>query len=165
MNSDIEVRLERLEAESEILALKSRYQYFCDQGYDPDGIASLFVENGVWQTTGFGRHEGRAAIHQFMAGVSEDLPWAWHATSNPLIEVAGDRQSASGRWYSLVICEQLQADGSVLPAVMIGKYTDEFKRVDGKWLFSSVTVDLERKSTFEARLERPDNEPADSDLS
>lgn len=38
------MQLEDIEA---IKTLKARYGYYCDDNYDPDGISSLFVENGV----------------------------------------------------------------------------------------------------------------------
>ena len=43
----IESRLERLEDIEEIKQLKAKYCRFCDEGYDPDGIAGLFTEFGM----------------------------------------------------------------------------------------------------------------------
>src|SRR5690554_1810213 len=54
----------------QIKQLKHRYCAYCDEAYDPDGIAALFVEDGVWDGGPFGRYEGRAAIHAFFAGAS-----------------------------------------------------------------------------------------------
>ena len=50
------LQLEGIEA---IKILKARYGYYCDDSYDPDGISSLFVEDGVWDGGQFGRYEGR----------------------------------------------------------------------------------------------------------
>ena len=41
-------RLQVLEDIEAIKRLKARYCAFCDDGYNPDGIAGLFVEDGVW---------------------------------------------------------------------------------------------------------------------
>jgi hypothetical protein len=38
----------QLEDIEEIKILKARYGYYCDDSYDPNGISSLFVEDGVW---------------------------------------------------------------------------------------------------------------------
>jgi hypothetical protein len=37
--------------------LKARYYEFCDNDYDPDGIASLFIGNGVWGGGFMGRFD------------------------------------------------------------------------------------------------------------
>ena len=41
-------RVQRLEDIEEIKQLKAAYCRFCDDGYDPDGIASLFTDDGIW---------------------------------------------------------------------------------------------------------------------
>jgi hypothetical protein len=43
MDEPIERRLARLEDIEAIQRLKERYAYYCDNGYDADGFASLFV--------------------------------------------------------------------------------------------------------------------------
>ena len=43
-----EEKVERLNAIEDIKQLKARYCQLCDAGYDPDGIAAMFVEEGVW---------------------------------------------------------------------------------------------------------------------
>jgi len=52
-------RLEDIEA---VKQLKYRYAAFCDQDYDPDGLAPLFTENAIWDGGIMGRYEGRDAI-------------------------------------------------------------------------------------------------------
>src|SRR5262245_11383232 len=51
--SNSKLRIEDIEA---IKILKARYGYYCDDSYNPDGISSLFVEDGVWDGGQFGRH-------------------------------------------------------------------------------------------------------------
>ena len=43
---DIDQRLRRVEAEAAIVPLKSQYARFADDGYNPDGLAGLFTEDG-----------------------------------------------------------------------------------------------------------------------
>ena len=45
---DIERRLKVLEDVEEIKRLKARYCAYCDDSYDADAIASLFIEDAVW---------------------------------------------------------------------------------------------------------------------
>ena len=48
MDADaLEKRIRRLEDIEAIKALKARYCGFCDANYDPEGIASLFVEGSL----------------------------------------------------------------------------------------------------------------------
>ncbi len=42
----------------QIKQLKHRYCAYCDEQYDPDGIASLFTEDGVWDGGPFRLVEG-----------------------------------------------------------------------------------------------------------
>ena len=51
-------RLARLEAVENIRRLKHKYCWYCDQGYDPDGIIGLFAKDGIWDGGPFGRHVG-----------------------------------------------------------------------------------------------------------
>ena len=85
------LQLEDIEA---IKILKARYGYYCDDSYDPDGISSLFVEDGVWDGGQFGRYEGRSAIHDFFRDLARDkIGFAMHLFMNPLIEVSGDTKA------------------------------------------------------------------------
>ena len=46
--AELAQRVARLEAIDEIKRLKARYCAYCDDDYDPEGIAGLFVEDGLW---------------------------------------------------------------------------------------------------------------------
>ena len=93
--SDLERRVDTLESIEAIKRLKHEYCAYCDAGYDPDGIASQFVEDGVWDGgEAFGRYEGREAIHAFFAGVSSQIVFAGHLVMNERIDVDADNDSA-----------------------------------------------------------------------
>ncbi|HIC33375.1 MAG TPA: hypothetical protein EYO78_01125, partial [Gammaproteobacteria bacterium] len=72
----LEQRLQRLEDVEAIKVLKAEYCAYCDDHYDPDGIASLFVEHGVWDGGFMGRFEGTEAIRDHFAGVSSIMGFA-----------------------------------------------------------------------------------------
>ena len=58
----LEQRIARLEGQNDICKLMAEYLLVADQGYDPDNITALFVEDATWEGDGLGRHEGRQAI-------------------------------------------------------------------------------------------------------
>ena len=102
-NEDLIARLEELESKVQALEdtdairnLKARYAELCDDSYNPDGIAALFVEDAVWESGPLGRFEGREAIREFFRGASQIFTFAIHYSLNPQIEVAGD--TARARW-------------------------------------------------------------------
>ena len=73
-----------MEAEAAIVRLKAEYARFADDGYDADGIAGLFVDDGVWDGGDlFGRAEGVESIRRHFAQASERIPWALHLRPQP----------------------------------------------------------------------------------
>ncbi|VTJ03265.1 Uncharacterised protein [Streptococcus pneumoniae] len=52
--AELQARLTRLEDIKAIEELKYTYAGYCDNGYDPEGISSLFVEDGRWVVDGEG---------------------------------------------------------------------------------------------------------------
>ena len=138
-NSDIINRLEELETRvkavedtNAIRNLKARYAELCDDNYNPDGIAALFVEDAVWESGPLGRFEGREAIRKFFQGASEIFTFAIHYSLNSQIEVSGD--SARARWYLFMPCTVGEGDRAMWRA---GIDDEEYVRVDGNWMFKS----------------------------
>jgi hypothetical protein len=128
--------LEDLEA---IKRLKHQYCAYCDNQYDADGIASLFVEDGVWDGGAFGRCVGREAIREFFRGASKTLTLAAHNVMNPIIDIAGDR--ATGKWKLVQPCTQETKEG---PRAMwlMANYHDDYIRTEAGWKFQSLHVDI-----------------------
>jgi hypothetical protein len=134
---ELSCRIDRLESIESIKQLKAKYCEYCDDNYRPEDIASMFVENGVWDGgETYGRHVGREEIKAFFSEVSKDISFAGHLVMNPIIEVDGD--TAIGRWRLL------------MPATVKGQavwqlvsYQDEYVRVDGKWMYSFLKVDVQ----------------------
>ena len=58
----LETKVQTLEDTDAIRNLKARYAELCDDNYNPDAIAALFVEDAVWESVGLGRFDGREAI-------------------------------------------------------------------------------------------------------
>ena len=137
----LEARIDRLEAVEAIKKLKHQYCAYCDDGYDPEGIASLFVEDAVWDAgEAFGRYEGRAAIKEFFRGVSKQIVFAAHLVVNERIEVDGDR--ARGDWCLIMPGTMIDDDGKRVAHWLSGVYDDRYVRIDGRWLFESLKVTI-----------------------
>lgn len=132
-----------------IKQLKARYCAFADQDYDPDGIASLFVADGVWDGGPFGRHEGRAAIHEFFTGVSKVISFVDHYATNPLIEIDGDR--ATGRWD---LWAPIVKEPEPVACWIMGKYVDVYVRTGEGWRFESLTLDVRALSPYDEGFAR-----------
>ncbi|MFT4564486.1 MAG: hypothetical protein ACI9BW_004253 [Gammaproteobacteria bacterium] len=127
-----------------IKQLKHRYCAYCDEQYDPDGIASLFTPDGVWEGGSFGRAEGREGIRSFFAEVSKQVSFANHYVSNPIIEIAGD--TATGRWdlwQPMVMAPE--------PAALwlIAKYREQYVRTGDSWMFKLLELDVKALSPYE----------------
>ena len=144
MMTSLEQRIRRMEDFEEICQLKYRYCAFCDDNYNPDGIANLFVEDGVWNGGAFGVAEGRAGIRDFFAAAPSQVKFAVHQVANPIIEVNGD--VATGGWYlwqPMVMCEGEQA------MWLCAKYRDDYVRTEAGWRFKNLKLDIRMFSPYE----------------
>ena len=153
----LEQRLDRLEDLEAIKQLKARYAHHCDDNYDPDGIASLFVEDGVWEATyPPGTYRSREEIRSFFAEVSKEFIWALHFMICPDIEIADDGQSADGRWYLLGLMTMRDPGEEPDPVLVSGIYHDRYVKRDGEWLVASMKIDMNQMSNWStAWVEQP----------
>src|SRR5262245_66436627 len=78
----LEQRVWALEDVNAIRHLKTRYAAYCDDHYNPDGIAALFTAGAVWESQGLGRFEGREAIRALFRGASHIFSFAIHYSLN-----------------------------------------------------------------------------------
>jgi hypothetical protein len=140
--SDLERRIDTMESIEAIKKLKHQYCLYCDNGYDPDGIASQFVEDGVWDGgDDFGRHEGRDAIHAHFAAVSGRIIFAAHMVMNERIEVDVDSDTARGFWWLIMPATMIE-DGVKTAVWLLGEYDDRYVRRDGTWLYEALKVNI-----------------------
>jgi uncharacterized protein (TIGR02246 family) len=154
----VEQRLSRLEDIEAIKALKERYAALCDNNYDPDGIAALFVEDGQYLSEALGNHYGREAIRQFMTGVRDAIVWAQHFMVAPVVKVAPDGQTATGTWYLLDLVTMPGVDDPEKrdAVVITANYQNDFVKVDGEWKFHTIRADLKMMANLdEGWAERP----------
>lgn len=132
----IEERLANLESVQAIRTLKHRYMLACDHGYPPATLGPMFADDAIWENAQlFGRHEGRAAIEAFFAGVSSQIVFAAHLALNDIIEVNGD--TATGKWRMLMPCT-MNEGGTKVSRWLLGDYDETYVRQNQIWLFQSI---------------------------
>ena len=92
--AELQARVRHLEVIDALRNLKAEYAAACDDNYDADRLAALFVEDAMWESEGMGCHEGRGAIREFFRSISGHIVFALHYGLNPQIEVNGDTARA-----------------------------------------------------------------------
>jgi uncharacterized protein (TIGR02246 family) len=128
----LEQRLLRVEDELAIRRVLVDYSATQD-AHDYAGYAALFAKDGEW-VNGKTVHKGREAILKMLIDLYGSPPpgyvnnESFHITSNPEVNVNGDRATARSR-HLLVM---RGPNGEPTP-VLAGRYEDEFIREDGKW--------------------------------
>ena len=137
-------RVRRLEDVEALRNLKAEYAAACDDNYDADRLAALFVEDAAWESQGMGKYEGREAIREFFRGISGHFVFALHYGLNPQIEVTGD--TARARWYLFMPCTVGDTDKAMWRA---GLDEEEYVRVDGRWMYRSKKSAPFFHTTFE----------------
>ena len=128
--AQLERRVQALEDVNAIRNLKSRYAAYCDDNYNPEGLAALFTEDAVWESQGLGRYEGRDAIRDFFRGASQLFTFAIHYSLNGQIEVNGD--TAKAQWYLFMPCTLGDGNRAMWRA---GIDREEYVRSGDEWRF------------------------------
>lgn len=139
--SELAERLTRLEDVRAIEQLKYRYAGFCDNSYDPEGIAGLFVEDGRWVVDGEGGSmTGHEEIKAHFRALSGKITWAQHYMIAPRIDLSEDGRSATGYFYLLCLCtiENSQDPTQKDAVILTINYTDQFVKREGAWYFQEL---------------------------
>jgi len=144
MTDELLARVEKLEAERDILRTLYRYGHTIDVG-DEDGWADCFAEGGEFATNprmdGYRpyRIAGRRALAEFVHNHTRP-PGLWHKhlLIEPLIEIDGETARVNS--YFAVLTEH---EGGPIVRVF-GRYVDRMRRdPDGVWRFVERTAYLE----------------------
>lgn len=148
---DVEKRLARIEDIEAIRNLKSLYAYWCDKDYNPVETGKLFMDDAKWESNVLGNYYNKADIAAFMAGISKRLTWAHHFMINPMIEVADDGRSATGKWALIDFVTLVRDDTGEKDSVVItADYDDTFTKLpNGEWRFQSVYASIKMMAPLE----------------
>jgi 3-phenylpropionate/cinnamic acid dioxygenase small subunit len=129
-----------------------RYAQRIDAG-DFEGVAELF-SHGCICAAGADPVQGYEAVLQLYRSSTRlydnGTPCTRHITSNPLIEVDGDRATC----HSYFTVMQALPDFPLQP-IISGHYEDQLQRLDGRWTFLCRTMfpelfgDLSRHLLFD----------------
>jgi uncharacterized protein (TIGR02246 family) len=120
--------------EFEVMQLLSRYAFAIDTK-DPDGVASLFTEDGAFVSPIDGTARGRPAIRDLIAKKRERIRatpevFRRHYITHPLVLLDGDRGT-----FQAGMLETMTERGSV-KVVLTGHYEGVIlKGSDGQWRF------------------------------
>jgi len=144
----LEARIQRLEDIEEIKQLKARYCAACDDNHNPDQVAALFVEGGVWQSKGQNYCDGHDQIKEFMGGIrnSGRIRNCAHMVFNPVIAVDGDTANAHWR-FQMMHTDHVPGDALQYHRI-IGYYEDQYVRRDGSWWFQELCVTVEESAPY-----------------
>jgi hypothetical protein len=128
---------------SEIRDLYTRYTYNGDRGRLAD-LAACFAEDGTLEFPG-GKGTGPAGVAEALAqGIAGDpaRTFTRHHVTNPLIDVAEDGQSATGRAYFSVYCNN--------GLDHVGTYNDKLCLTAEGWRFAyrQVRIDWQSPSSM-----------------
>jgi uncharacterized protein (TIGR02246 family) len=129
----VDARLRRMEDERAIERLLVEYGRTLDSR-DFAAWSALFTEDGEWQGAqgGYkGRTQLRTSMEKIFTDAAADIPKGrnFHAMSNFIIDVQGDRATASSKFVFYKL------DGSKPVAEVAGRYEDMLVRVGGAWKF------------------------------
>ena len=123
-----------LEDEKALESLMARYVDAANRR-SGDDWASTWAEDGCWNLMGMevtGRDNILALWQQVVAG----FEFAILMPSSHLFEIDGD--AATGHWYLQEFTRDLKGERFAA----MSRYTDEYVKVDGEWLFKTRRYDF-----------------------
>ena len=141
-------RVRTLEDVEAIRKLKARYCQLCDDDHNPEGLADLFVADGVWEATSNGRFEGTEQIQGFFSGLraSGRIRNSAHNAINPIIEVDGD--SATGHWRLIMLYTANVEPPAPQHYRIIGWYREHYVRTPRGWRYRSLFCQVEENAPY-----------------
>lgn len=147
--STIEQRLQLLEDVEAIRRLKITYAQRCDDDYDPEGLAALFTEDGVWDGGPHGVARGRDEIRALWEATRANASFAVHYITNHVVDIDPSGDSATG---TCSLWEPITLGGRAMWASVI--YAERYLKRDGAWLFAEMKLDTLFCTPFDQGWER-----------
>ncbi len=143
-------RIQRLEDIEAIKQLKAEYCAACDDDHNPERLAALFAEGGIWEVAGQTRNEGHTSIAEWFQALRDSgrMLKTAHNVFNPAIEVDGD--VATGHWRLVMLYTRRTDDPAKRYQRIIGWYSERYERIDGIWRFRHLFCQVEESGPYAA---------------
>jgi hypothetical protein len=132
MTNSLETRMARLEARAEIAELLVRYTFLIDD-HDFDSLGELFTPDAEFGSPG-SYHVGRANIVANYRRLGTLFPVTLHEARGSVLEFLDDGRA---RGQVAGFSEQANDRHTVITSF---RYSDDYVRVDGAWLFRARRV-------------------------
>ena len=129
-------RMDRLESRHQIAELVGSYARACDE-HDIDTLAAIFTEDGVIESpSNMIAANGRAGIRKnFMRRYKIRGP-SYHWTHDHVVRFDdADPDRATG-----LVLGHAETCPDKIVSIAAMRYTDQYRRIDGRWLFARRTV-------------------------
>jgi uncharacterized protein (TIGR02246 family) len=132
----VEQRLAVLEAKDEIRAFVAEYCRLNDALTQVDALVGLFREDAVMRNPA-GRHEGRAAIHDYYTTFfQDDTRFTRHHVLNQVITVLEPGVARHDAYFIVVLGRHGESK------IAFGSYADTVVHRDGRWWFQEKINDI-----------------------
>lgn len=134
--ASLERRLDRVESRFAIQELVTAYCEACDE-HDMPRLAGLFTEDAVFDSpSGVLRAVGRDAIAEMFVGAFRVRGPGYHWTHDLTVGFDGaDPDRATG-----LVASHAETCPNGVASLAAMKYDDEYRRLDGRWLFSRRNI-------------------------
>jgi hypothetical protein len=119
---------------AEIQNLMSLYSYSASLR-DYEKVASVFAPEATWELFNHPEYKfkfGPPNLVESIKSIIEPTTYLTHMNSPAIIEVDGDRATAA-----CLINESGEIHPSNQYFVMFGRYNDELRKINGRWLFTA----------------------------
>ena len=152
--AELRDRIDVLESRDEIRHLRNRFHDYVNTDRWSE-IGDLFTEVAKLDYSYLGQESGRDAIGEFFGSIPKRLP---EGSSGPFVrqfihghtvEVAGNTATGSSHMFATPV----YFGKSFLFA---GRFADTYRRVAGRWLFDSVTMEVYYSVPLEEGWAGPD---------
>ena len=131
----LEERIKRLEDIEAIRQLIAIYAHNLDDGYNPEGIANLFSQEGAWIIEG-SEIRGSENIAAQCRKLSSLASWTMHNLGTESIEI--ENGVARCKFYGQALQSMKDGKGNEDSYIFLSVYEAQCVEENGKWLFSRM---------------------------
>src|SRR5690606_13518942 len=128
--TELEQRIDRLEAVQDIKTLIAKFSRGTDRHNDPAVTRMVFSDDAVWDSPQYGRYDGLEKIVEATSwGGKEVILWSMHIMVSPIIEIDPSGILATANWYLWEPMTARHRDGSVADTWFGAVYDAKLRKV------------------------------------